>query len=126
LTYANAERASAGTANANTVFINSPVTNVDELTFIAATLRQVTSSVNGNRQPGLASTADSVPARGVAKIDNPGEQIIWEHFLREQARGRTPTGAEVDRPNASWTSLSADPSSVNDVADARRRSRSAP
>lgn len=27
----------------------------------------------------------------------PAEQAMWEHFLGEQARGRTPTGAELDR-----------------------------
>lgn len=25
------------------------------------------------------------------------EQVMWEHFLHEQARGHTPTGAELDR-----------------------------
>jgi hypothetical protein len=27
----------------------------------------------------------------------PAEQAMWEHFLGEQAHGRTPTGAELDR-----------------------------
>jgi hypothetical protein len=27
----------------------------------------------------------------------PAEQVMWQHLLREQARGRTPNGAELDR-----------------------------
>jgi hypothetical protein len=40
----------------------------------------------------------AVSAPAAAKPDKPSaEHIMWEHFTREQARGRTPTGAELDR-----------------------------
>jgi hypothetical protein len=39
-------------------------------------------------QLGVAQQQDPKP---------PAEQAMWEHYLGEQARGRTPTGAELDR-----------------------------
>jgi hypothetical protein len=43
-------------------------------------------------------TEHAVTPTAAAKPDKPpAEHIMWEHFTREQARGRTPTGAELDR-----------------------------
>lgn len=43
-------------------------------------------------------TEHTVTPRQVSKpAKPPAEHIRWEHFVREQARGRTPTGAELDR-----------------------------
>jgi hypothetical protein len=43
-------------------------------------------------------TEHAVTATAAAKPDKPpAEHIMWEYFTREQARGRTPTGAELDR-----------------------------
>jgi hypothetical protein len=46
------------------------------------------------REPDRA-TQHAVTANEVAKPS--AEQAMWEHFVREQTRGRTPTGAELDR-----------------------------
>jgi hypothetical protein len=43
-------------------------------------------------------TDRSVATRAVSRPgQSPAEQIMWEHYLREQTRGRTPSGAELDR-----------------------------
>jgi hypothetical protein len=43
-------------------------------------------------------TEPAVTPPAAAKSDKPSaEHIMWEHYAREQARGRTPTGAELDR-----------------------------
>lgn len=46
-------------------------------------------------------TAKVITLAGVSPHTGEGEptaqEIMWAHFLREQARGRTPTGAELDR-----------------------------
>lgn len=44
-------------------------------------------------------TDDLAPVRDQDETSRPpsSENVMWEHFLREQARGRTPSGAELDR-----------------------------
>lgn len=42
-------------------------------------------------------TLAEVSPRGGPATEPAAQEIMWAHFLREQARGRTPTGAELDR-----------------------------
>jgi hypothetical protein len=51
-----------------------------------------TSNETGNQtKPAVVSKEVCEPAKP------PAEHVMWEHFRREQARGRTPSGAELDR-----------------------------
>jgi hypothetical protein len=49
------------------------------------------------REPARETEHAIAPAGVSTSAQPPAEQIMWEHFRREQARGRTPTGAELDR-----------------------------
>lgn len=46
-----------------------------------------------DRETGHAVTPDEV----ATSAKSSAEHVMWEHFVREQARGCTPTGAELDR-----------------------------
>jgi hypothetical protein len=55
-------------------------------------------SVNENG----GETAQVITLAGVSPHSGPvaeptAQELMWEHFQREQAHGRTPTGAELDR-----------------------------
>ncbi len=54
-----------------------------------------------NQEPDPETGNETEPAvtpREVSKLAKPAaEHIMWEHYRREQTRGRTPTGAELDR-----------------------------
>jgi hypothetical protein len=39
----------------------------------------------------------AAPKKVAEPAKPPAEHLMWEHFQHEQARGRTPTGAELDR-----------------------------
>jgi len=55
-----------------------------------------TSTETGNETS--KDTEPAVTASAAAKPGKPSaEHIMWEHYSREQAHGRTPTGAELDR-----------------------------
>jgi hypothetical protein len=59
-----------------------------------------TGTESGDENDG--ETAQVITLAGVSPHDGaPGEptaqEIMWTHFQREQAHGRTPTGAELDR-----------------------------
>jgi hypothetical protein len=43
----------------------------------------------------VIALAGVLPHGGLAEPT--AQEIMWEHFVREQGRGRTPTGAELDR-----------------------------
>ena len=48
-------------------------------------------SENGRRAVSKPKTSRRAPRSGNA------EDVMWEHYQREQAQGRTPTGADLDR-----------------------------
>ncbi|HEV2780213.1 MAG TPA: DUF2637 domain-containing protein [Actinophytocola sp.] len=57
----------------------------------------VTPEQEPDRETGT-ETEHAVTPNEVSKPDKPpAEQAMWQHFLREQTHGRTPTGAELDR-----------------------------
>jgi hypothetical protein len=48
--------------------------------------------------PADPTTSDETDEAVVPRAaGHPAEHLMWEHFQREQARGRIPTGAELDR-----------------------------
>jgi hypothetical protein len=57
----------------------------------AASHQQPDHETNTETGPAVKPNDVSPPARP------PSEHIMWEHYLKEQAHGRIPTGAELDR-----------------------------
>jgi hypothetical protein len=51
----------------------------------------------GGTSPGQLGTLSPPAAAGNAGTQRPAEDVMWSHFQQERARGRTPTGAELDR-----------------------------
>jgi hypothetical protein len=53
----------------------------------------------GGDTPGQLGTLSAPPpdTAGNAGAQRPAEDVMWSHFQQERARGRTPTGAELDR-----------------------------
>lgn len=65
-----------------------------------ATPMEVRDTETGTQSDG--ETAQVITLAGVSphngSADEPtAQEVMWEHFQREQVRGRTPTGAELDR-----------------------------
>jgi hypothetical protein len=57
-----------------------------------------TESVNETGQViALAGVPRIGPSATGPAAEPTAQEVMWAHFLREQARGRTPTGAELDR-----------------------------
>jgi hypothetical protein len=57
-----------------------------------------TESVNETGQViALAGVSRIGPSATGPAAEPTAQEVMWAHFLREQARGRTPTGAELDR-----------------------------
>jgi hypothetical protein len=50
-----------------------------------------------NRESGTETKHAVTPHEVPQSTKPPAEHTMWEHFRREQAHGRTPTGAELDR-----------------------------
>jgi hypothetical protein len=48
-------------------------------------------------------TTETAPETNRELAGGTAEELMWEHFRSERARGRTPTGAELDRWPASTT-----------------------
>lgn len=57
--------------------------------------------VERDGETGIETGQVITPAEVLPVAERPGEptaqEIMWAHYFKEQARGRTPTGAELDR-----------------------------